>query len=426
MSVKTIFKTLIGTLVILVIASVCIELFNINITGMEIKQTCNIAANQAAELFTQETYKSEEEIDEHGNLTGRSTGVTNMPDIEAPDGSIYINGDFYVNDSGTVLTNIDDIWNYLYGSNSSFKRICDLTKGSSINLSTGIVASDNSTVFNTRYEFAEATDTISSDKYFSGYNTNNQMKCMIKELGQLYASLYETSTMNYYLTHSITYQEFKNNDPIVKNKSLASGAQKMKNNFYTPVNIGFPYFDPKITNRIFRWDLATVLTGGHNNSIKYDENGIPYINYKGFRCYAQDAHITNFKYYILDREDANGRSRLAQLTNILDPSTSIGSLTNITNESDVNNRTNNYVVVVGIEYTIPIAYEGITPIKNIFEFMWDNEVNGNQGSIYNSVTTANTHTGTGQYSYATQNMSNSTGNNGVLETSSSIYYVLVR
>ena len=57
--VKMVFKALLGTIAFIVLSSLCIELFNINITGMQIRQMTKMAAKQAAMLFTQENYKIE-------------------------------------------------------------------------------------------------------------------------------------------------------------------------------------------------------------------------------------------------------------------------------------------------------------------------------------------------------------------------------
>ena len=57
MSVKTIFKVLIGTIVIIVLSSLTIEMFNISTTGLQVNQISRLSAKQAATLFSQETYK---------------------------------------------------------------------------------------------------------------------------------------------------------------------------------------------------------------------------------------------------------------------------------------------------------------------------------------------------------------------------------
>ena len=55
MSVKGIFKILIGTIAIIIITSFIVEYFNVTITSIELSQMARIAATQSCELFAQET-----------------------------------------------------------------------------------------------------------------------------------------------------------------------------------------------------------------------------------------------------------------------------------------------------------------------------------------------------------------------------------
>lgn len=425
MSVKTIFKTLIGTIAAIVIISMCIELFNVNVSGLQIKTVCNMAAKQSAELFTQETYKGEGDI--YSYTEAKSS---NMKDIKAADGTTYISGNFY----GSSKT-VSAIWNNLYGaSNSTFKQVCTMSEGSSVSQTIRVGNSAAKNVYY-KYEYCSPQVSYTDVTYSSGsrsrtvhqtypwspYKNVNSPISVYRELGQLYAGIHESS-VNSAASAVITFEQYKNNAAIVKQKSYATTAKKMKSKYYTPVNIGFPYFDAEVTNKIFQWDLAMILSNGLSDSIVQDENGVYYINYKGFRCYVQDAYITNFNYYIVDAKTDG--TKLSQLTNM-----NSRNLRNVEATIDNNvNLENSYVTVVGIEYTIPITYQGITPIKNIFEYTWQNEVDGQTGSTVNPMQTDRSNmTGTGTYSYATQNMTNSVdAANGALPATGEIYYVLVR
>lgn len=425
MSVKTIFKTLIGTVAAIVIISMCIELFNVNVSGLQIKTVCNMAAKQSAELFTQETYKGEGDI--YSYTEAKSS---NMKDIKAADGTTYISGNFY----GSSKT-VSAIWNNLYGaSNSTFKQVCTMSEGSSVSQTIRVGNSAAKNVYY-KYEYCSPQVSYTDVTYSSGsrsrtvhqtypwspYKNVNSPISVYRELGQLYAGIHESS-VNSAASAVITFEQYKNNAAIVKQKSYATIAKKMKSKYYTPVNIGFPYFDAEVTNKIFQWDLAMILSNGLSDSIVQDENGVYYINYKGFRCYVQDAYITNFNYYIVDAKTDG--TKLNQLTNM-----NSRNLRNVEATIDNNvNLENSYVTVVGIEYTIPITYQGITPIKNIFEYTWQNEVNGQTGSTVDPMQTDRSNmTGTGTYSYATQNMTNSAdAANGALPATGEIYYVLVR
>lgn len=421
MSVKTIFKTLIGTIVTIVIISVCIELFNVNVSGLQIKTVCNMAAKQSAELFTQETYKGEGDV--YSYTEAKSA---NMRDIKAKDGTVYISGNFYGNSKYTSI-----IWSHIYGaSNTTFKNVCTMSKGSSVSQTIHV---GNSAAKNVIYKYEYCSPEVSYiDKVENGryihqtyqwapYKNTNTPISIYKELGQLYAGIHESS-VDSAANAAITFEQYKNDAPIVRQKSYAINAKRMKEKYYTPVNIGFPYFDAEVTNKIFQWDLAMILSNGLSESIVKDENGTYYINYKGFRCYVQDAYITNFNYYIIDvKTDAK---QLGELTNM-----DAGKLRKVDIKNDNNaSLENSYITVVGIEYTIPMAYQGITPLKNIFEYVWNNEVNGQTDSTVDPLQADRSNMkGTGTFSYATQNMTNSSDTgNGALPATGEIYYVLVR
>lgn len=421
MSVKTIFKTLIGTIVCIVIISVCVELFNVNVSGLQIKTVCNMTAKQSAELFTQETYKGEGDV--YSYTEAKSA---NMKDIKAADGTVYISGNFYGNSRYTR-----DIWNNLYGaSNTTFKNVCTMSLGSSVSQTIHVGNSTAKTVIY-KYEYCSPqvkyTDETMGTRYvhqtytWSPYKNTNTPISVYRELGQLYAGIHESS-VNSAASAVITFEQYRANAPIVRQKSYAINAKRMKSKYYTPVNVGFPYFDAEVTNKIFQWDLAMILSNGLSESIVQDESGTYYINYKGFRCYVQDAYITNFNYYIIDAKTDS--SQLRALTNM--DASNLRDVV-VTADNDVNLE-NSYVTVVGIEYTIPIAYQGITPLKNIFEYVWNNEVNGQTGSTVDPLQTDRSGmTGTGTFSYATQNMTNSSSaGNGALPATGEIYYVLVR
>lgn len=208
MSVKTIFKTLIGTVVIIIMISLCIELFNVNVSGLQIKTVCNIATKQSAELFTQETYRPIGDVYE--NTEARAA---NMKDIKAADGTTYISGNFYGN-SATVSS----IWNKLYGpSNSTFKKVCTMTAGSGAVSTTVSVGGSNKRV---TYRLAnlhgdvKTVDVKVGSRYvhlaypWGAYKNSKSPISIYKELGQLYAGIYDTTNVNAASSHSITFDEY--------------------------------------------------------------------------------------------------------------------------------------------------------------------------------------------------------------------------
>lgn len=427
MSVKTIFKTLIGTVVVIVMISLCIELFNVNVSGLQIKTVSSIATKQAAELFTQETYRPVGDV-----YADTEAMAANMKDIKAADGTVYISGNFYGNS-----TTVHGIWNSLYGpSNTTFKNVCTMTAGGSP-VSTTINVGGSHKVVNYSLDDlhgdVKTGDIKVGDRYIhlkypwgtyagSGDGGTKTPVSIYKELGQLYAGIHDTTNVDIASMTTITFDDYRNNRAVVRNKSYAVNARQMRSKYFTPVNVGFPYFDAEVVNKIFQWDLAMILSNGSSNSIVQDETGKYYINYKGFRCYVQDAYISELEYHIIDTKTDAGTLR--ELTN-LDASRLRDVDVSASGTDTLDNR---YVTVVSLKYNIPIAYQGISPLKKIFEYTWNNEVNGLEGNHMNSMGTDRTGmTGTGQYDLSAQAMSNdNAADNGALTTFGVVNYVLVR
>jgi hypothetical protein len=419
MSVKTIFKVLIGTIFVIIVGSLCMELFNINVASYELRSLCNISASQAAELFTQETYKQE---------TSGSTS-TKMNSVKASDGTVFATGDFY-----NSKTSASTIWTEIYVNEktdgvANFKQVLELTKGKSIELQSK--NSDTGKTFKTTYTLK--TISVSSgnyNKYIIG-TSKNQIKDAFTEVAELYAGLYGSSDITN-ANSSIssvksTYANFVSGkyNEVFKKRSFINAANKMKSQYYTPVNIGFAYFSPTVTNKMFRWNLATILSGGSSDSIQKDESGNYYVIYKGFRCYVQQAYISNVNYYIYDLSNmSTSSSEYKQLK--AQTGMDISAIKKLTTSSE-----NNYLIVAGIIYSMPVAYQGVTPLKSIINFKWNSEVssvktvNGynNNTSTTGNIISTNTDN-TGSYNTAKVNLTNNTASQA--GATGEIYYVLTR
>ena len=153
-------------------------------------------------------------------------------------------------------------------------------------------------------------------------------------------------------------------------KSQALKAQRMKNDMVTPSNIGFPFIDTEVTNKIFRWNLGQLLTRGYSDSIQ-GSGSDRYVMYNGFKCYVDRAYITKLSYYIIDPVGDTSTKAKNYLRDYINLETY-----NQLNNSGASGDENNYIVIVGVEYEIPITYVGITPMKSIFEYVWNKEVHG--------------------------------------------------
>lgn len=283
MTVKSIFKALVGTSLLIAISSSVIELMNIQITSIQLKQMAKTAAYDACSLFTQETYKTESD----------GGGAVRIQDVRAADGSIYLTGDFYTGSSA------EEIYRELYDSRD-FQDFC------------------------------------------SGANvwSSGDMTSLFEELNKLGG--YDPTT----------YGEM-----------------------YTPVNIGVPYMDRETTNKMFQWSLARILSNCNPALIQTDENGRHYVNYKGFAVYCDEAQLVNYNYYVYDLTSpftVEEKQMLLEMTGISDA----GAGLTLQEGEGVAGVENNYVTAVAISYRVPARYIGITPMKRIFEYTWNNEVAG--------------------------------------------------
>lgn len=291
LSVKGIFKTLIGTIVIMIVTTLIIEIFNINTTGMQIRQLTKMAARQSCVLFSQETYKEQS-----------STYSNRLPDVVDNTGGQYISGNLYGDqDAETTYRNL-----YSSGTFEAWCNSTAVTKGNWQNVK----------LIN------------------MGLNTSLQTGASAEdiELSKAYSDM-----------------------------------------MLTPLNLGIPYLDKDTLNKIFQWNLASLTSNCDSDLIiPADGSAQAFVRYKGFKIYASMASITNLEYIVLDLEETNDRSRFHELTNI-DPD-DLGFSDAATEDE------RRRVCLVAIEYSIPMSYEGITPLANILNFASTYGVEGIDGA----------------------------------------------
>ena len=265
MSVKTIFKTLIGTIFIIVMMSVIIEFFNINIYGMMIPQYMQLAADQSCTLFTQETFR-----------TGVNGGAISENEIFAADGTTYSGGvggnfhQFYGN-----LTSSKDIWESLYKNNSNFKQ--NFTKtyipGTVYTECNNLLA----TYYNSSSTIGSRIPELESLAIMAANNGNVQT--VIPP-----ANLWDLSE------NSMTYIDYVNK----------TRANTYIQNMYTPVNLGIPYMDQDVVTKMFKWNLTQLLSNCDSDRIQKNDKGQYYVNFNGFAVLTQQARITKLTYHVID------------------------------------------------------------------------------------------------------------------------------
>ena len=328
MAVKSVFKVLIGTIVIIVVSSILIEWYNVQTTSLQLGSIAKMSARQACVYFGQETYKRED-------FSG--IGADTLYDSN---GNEFMTGNFY----SKYGTSAESIYNGLYGYNSNF-----LTR---------------------------------DGKVLQGYWESLDLLAGKREDSWGIGAYYRQAMM-------------------------------------TPLNMGVPYLEREVVDRIFKWNLASILNNGQMNgrnmlNVHTDDLGRTYVLYKGFRVYVGDAEITDIDYEILDLKNSSDASKFNDYTNMR-----AGDLTaNITDEA----KERRYVAVAGIKYTVPMQYEGITPIKRIMEFAWEQKVegmndSGNGGSNKKWNATAEATLNQGGFKGST---------NGELPVSGRLVYYIIR
>lgn len=150
--------------------------------------------------------------------------------------------------------------------------------------------------------------------------------------------------------------------------ALLDGEDTIANDYrqglVTPLNIGIAYLDRDTVNKIFKWELVAVLSAGNPDMVITNpaDGSNPYVVYKGFRIYYNSVYVDNPSYRAYDLFNATDKKDFEKLTNI---DTDRYILNARINENDERR----YVVVASMKYKVRVGYEGITPIKRLFQWV---------------------------------------------------------
>ena len=141
-------------------------------------------------------------------------------------------------------------------------------------------------------------------------------------------------------------------------------ASDYRQGLVTPLNIGIAYLDRDTVNKIFKWELVAVLSAGNPDMVITNpaDGSNPYVVYKGFRIYYNSIYVDNPSYRAYDLFNATDKKDFEKLTNI---DTDRYILNARINENDERR----YVVVASMKYKVRVGYEGITPIKRLFQWV---------------------------------------------------------
>lgn len=252
-TVKTIFFTLIGTVVVIVFGTILAEYFNMTLVSATLTSIEKLGASQAVELFAQETYKNE-----------RGNGYSGVQDIYDCNGDLYISGDFY---NGKRTAN--EIWESLYNSDKFKQFVSDVNYRSGSQL-------DALSIMTNAVKY-KVSGVLPSEPVRSAYSNSTE-----------YLSAYRKYS-------SIT---------------------RYANNLYTPINAGIPYIDKEVATRMFKWNITQLLSGCSSDNIRVDNNGVQYVNYNGYMCYTGYAEITSITYKVYNITNETDRCKFSDITGL--------------------------------------------------------------------------------------------------------------
>ena len=430
-TVKTIFKVLLGTVVIIVVSMLLIEVFNLSIYGIQVNKLSRTAAYQAAAMFTQETYNSDKT---NRNFVGTLDDIKGTCNIISDDKEyIYCSANFF-NSKNVGYLNITD----LKADDASDKIYKSL-------------------FYDKNSEFIKIANQSINDKNSPFYSYTS-----LKLLGVGAINNGEKIPNSRVLSFNSTPTEIQYNQDNTQINTYIE-------NKYTPANLGIPFIDKNVATNMFQYSLTKLLSGCDPDNIWYvaesvldkttgemqvkSEDGsivkanaygdatmgvaIPSVYFHGFKCYVSSsidffgqhvpesacARITGITYDTYDLTKQNkssssdnklgGRKEFYQKTgykvkdedtslnrnaapNIvsssksgstgigwssskrLAPTSFVWGTSNTVSLGDVN-KDNALVTVATIHYTVPMKYVGITPLSTLFNFVMGKQVSGLDG-----------------------------------------------
>lgn len=365
MTVKGIFKTLIGTILFSVVILLFTEYLNVSSTATFMKGMLTSSIENSCDFFAQETYKSD------GASGGTINDSGNGADIKDFYGSTAISGRFF-RGSGR-----EDIYNNLYGSNSPFASWYRNggVKGTWKNLD--MLASGIGLV----------APSLSSSE---------------KEMGKSYAENMMTP-----LNLGVPYIDKATVERICRWNIVANFSEGRSTNIISEANV--------------KRRATEGGAGVHQDITRLNSSGnavnIPgYVQYKGFRIYYDSFKINNIRYKIYDLSTSSGKSAFEKLTNINAEGLYGGNIAGLAGNERAK------IGVAEIEYSIDIDYVGITPVAKALNFATNvSKVSGLDDGRSISRNTTNLYRGNGARTF----VNNLTGSQAT-PVSDKIYYYIVR
>ena len=347
-AVKFIFRTLIGTIFTMAISFVLIEAFNISVTSMMLKQYTKLSVKKSCELFSQETYREKDAM--------------YKPAVLNADGGVYLSADdcdFY--NVRTVADSLikNQTWTNIY-KNPSNTADPNTRFASAINsiYSAATTQSGNGSEADGR---GPATSITSSADIANKVPELQSFKYIADR------TIKETTAISY-PTGIDAWTASESDLTEFRNKTRA---QTYLKNHYTPINLGIPYLDTQVITKIARYNLTQLLSNSNSNSIQTIDGVNYFVNYKGCAVWCNQLSVTSVNYIVCDLTTLAGRNWLKRNCNI--DTKGLTGYSPITGEPTSVGSTisNNIVYVAEVDYSVPVSYIGITPIRNLYNYIFN-------------------------------------------------------
>lgn len=367
-SVKKIFTTLFLTVLILTVGMLMIEFVNVQIYSIEIAHLSKLSCEKALTLFAQETYKQYE-----GETSADTGGMINLGNRDITDkyGSTYIASNVYPSGSAQA------VYNSLYESNTSFHSWLKNVAGDGY--ASGETPWKVTTIMNRYYNYGarNGSEEALLNAVLGSYSTNS---------GTGSISNSNSSTIN--RIH-------------LDNYLATSLGNAYKESLVTPLNFGIPYMDENTVQKIYRWNLGMLVSNCSREAIYEDGTLRPgdnrAVHRNGFLVYANEATIgadsnadDGIAYEIISPDSPNYESRINELVNInmqaiedAYVNSSVGSVPTSLDEllgtSASGGDERKTVCILKVDYRVPIGYEGVTPLMNIYNYVFRQDSTGMGG-----------------------------------------------
>lgn len=478
MDVKTVFKTIFLTVIILGVGTFLTELYNASVNSALLRQKLDSAAESSLNYFNQESFRT----DHKGASTSATVNLPNFMSSVNPM-NVYVSGQFYDNPDNAVKQ-ASEMFNWYPGGTSGIgydgSNAVEVWKIAMLNASSNTTYTYDANVggenlgFEYRCRRLPSVNTQLSPYNFYVPGVSKPFSALCQGMPKTRLGIVNRYTEDINeLTRWNTYSAYDNYTKVanvINGYNMAGGTgvndrylteleyrnlyemglfnshQHIKDaveNGYTPANTGFPLFSWQL-NRMFRWHLCSTFTGvgvdenvgGSYSSaaIDVDENGTrECIRWNGFNIYANEARITRINYYAynlynntdlqefctragLDRTTFETNSKKYKIQGYDD----LGYANTVV---DPTGRAFSFALIVDIEYEVPMSYRGITPFRRVINWIQQDRKAGYAG--FRNGNTDPTASTAAQYTFDDSTIATGSVGDNAFMVDSSLQYVVM-